>query len=53
MFIDSYTAVFYPLCPTDDFTCPYYNAGLCLIESPARECDDYIAYYEDLQIDPP
>lgn len=44
---------FCPSCPTNDFMCPYFNAGLCTIESPNEECEDYISYYEDIQIDPP
>lgn len=31
-------------CPTGDFSCPYFAAhGVCLLENPAEECDDY--YY--------
>lgn len=44
--------VFYPCCPIESYTCPYYNAGICLIESPEQECEEYISYYEELQIDP-
>lgn len=35
----------YPNCPTFDMTCPYCLAsGECIIDNPAEECEDFIAY---------
>lgn len=32
------------LCPGDEFDCPYCSAeGVCCLENPAEECDDYYA----------
>lgn len=33
-------------CPLDDFTCPYYDVekGVCTIDNPMEECDDYAAF---------
>ena len=35
------------LCPTDDFTCPYYdgNTGRCELETADEDCDDYSYAY--------
>lgn len=32
-------------CPTNEFTCPYYQDGVCYIKDPTEECDDFISYY--------
>lgn len=33
------------LCPSNDFGCPYYTeSGLCALDDPAHECDDYQYY---------
>ena len=38
-------------CPTGDFSCPYFGArGVCLIDNPAEECDDYFAAVGDEEI---
>lgn len=35
-------------CPVGDVSCPYYCAnGECGLPNPARDCDDYLAYYTD------
>lgn len=35
-------------CPTQDFTCPYCDAnGVCMLDNPKRECDDYYAMIGD------
>ena len=36
------------LCPSGDWSCPYYNQGNCEMNTPEVECDDYI-YYNDLE----
>lgn len=36
-----------PICPSLDFTCPYYEQGYCTLENPAAECDDYAMRYDD------
>ena len=43
---------FYPsgnnkLCPSSDWTCPYYNQGWCEMDMPEVECDDYMYYSEE------
>ena len=40
-----------PVCPTLDFTCPYYEQGYCTLENPAAECDDYAMRYDDEEED--
>ena len=38
-------------CPIEDYNCPYCDAnGICMMDTPERECDDYMAVYE--YIDP-
>lgn len=35
-------------CPTSDWNCPYYNqGGICMLDNPAEECDDYYATVGD------
>ena len=36
-----------PICPVGDFTCPYYEDGICTTENPAYDCDDYAMMYDD------
>lgn len=34
-------------CPSGAFDCPYYKKnGVCTIEDPLSECDDFGSYYE-------
>lgn len=35
------------LCPSGDFTCPYWNKGWCALEHPENECDDFAALCGD------
>ena len=38
------------LCPSDDFSCPYYNWNTCKceLETAKEDCDDYaFAYFDD------
>ena len=40
-------------CPIEDYNCPYCNANAeCMMNSPQEECDDFIAVYENVTIDP-
>ena len=35
-------------CPTGDLSCPYCNqGGICMLENPREECDDYYAAVGD------
>lgn len=42
-------------CPTDDFTCPYFQSandvenGFCTLENPYNECDEFYMAYGDLE----
>ena len=41
------------ICPIEDYNCPYCNAhGGCIIDRPQDECDDFMAMYADITIDP-
>lgn len=37
------------VCPSGDFTCPYWSQGFCTIGDPKEDCDDYaaLAFWED------
>lgn len=38
------------LCPCNAYDCPYYDfdSGLCELENPKENCDDYaFAYFDD------
>ena len=32
------------LCPTEDYTCPNWRDGICILYNPAVDCDDYAFY---------
>ena len=37
-------------CPSEDFTCPYFdwNSGRCELETAKEDCDEYaFAYFDD------
>lgn len=35
-------------CPANDFECPYFDAnGNCMLDNPAKECDDYTYFCEE------
>ena len=37
-------------CPSGAFDCPYYQKnGICTIEDPLSECDDFGTYYESYE----
>ena len=41
-------------CPVNAWDCPYYTeGGVCTIENPLEECDDYAAMEECLNDDDP
>lgn len=38
----------YVNCPISDWSCPYCNqGGICMLENPEEECDDYYAEVGD------
>lgn len=42
-----------PICPIGDYYCPYYNYnGECTMDRPQDECEDFMAAYADITIDP-
>ena len=34
-------------CPVNDCKCPYYDNGICTLEDPASECDDFASMYDE------
>lgn len=34
-------------CPTEEWDCPYYRDGECLIDNPIEDCDCFYRYEEE------
>ena len=35
-------------CPVNGLDCPYYKNGVCHIDDPFEDCDDWYAMYDDM-----
>ena len=33
-------------CPVNGWDCPYYKKGVCHIDDPIEDCDDFGAFFE-------
>ena len=33
-------------CTVNGWNCPYYDKGICYIENPIEECDDFRTFFE-------
>lgn len=34
-------------CPVNGWDCPYYKSGLCTIENPIENCDDFAVFWDE------
>jgi hypothetical protein len=34
-------------CPVNGWDCPYYEKGLCKIDNPIEECDDFATFWDE------
>lgn len=34
-------------CPVNGWDCPYYADGLCKIDNPIEECDDFATFWDE------
>lgn len=34
-------------CPVNGWDCPYYRAGLCTIDDPWWDCDDFAVFWDE------
>lgn len=34
-------------CPVNGWDCPYYEKGLCKIDNPIEECDDFAFFWDE------
>ena len=33
-------------CPFDAWDCPYFKKGICTIDDPLKDCDDFGAFWD-------
>ena len=36
-------------CPVNGWDCPYYKTGVCHIDNPQDDCDDWGAFWDSLE----
>lgn len=36
-------------CPVNGWDCPYYSSGVCHIDDPWKECDDWIIWWPTIE----
>ena len=34
-------------CPANGWDCPYWDKGICTIDDPFSECDDFAYFYKE------
>lgn len=46
MHLNSLTGENEPIyCTVNDWTCPYYKKGICFIENPVEDCEDFQSFF--------
>jgi hypothetical protein len=34
-------------CPVNGFDCPYWNSGVCQLDNPMEDCDDFASMWDE------